>query len=403
MGFMDIFRGREQRRQVKASDGYLNQFLGNRLGMVSHVDADRASGLAVAHACITLISQNLAAVPLHVYRFRSDGGRERATEHPVYDLLQSLSCDGMTAFEVREALIADLLITGNAYAKLTWNGRGQVSQLMPLSPGAVAVERLPSGALRYRATYTSGRSETLLEDEVLHIRYRLDRERVMGLSPLAIARETFNIALEQNVQAHRQARYALRSEGVLSIPNPMSDEAYTRTQAQAQAIMDPPSGSRPAMMILDGGAEYKPMAFSPKDGEFLESRKLTNLDVCRVFNVPPSSVGIPDSMTYSNAAEEGRTLVSRCLAPMARRVEAAMNTAMLTATGRLSFFIEHDLSGLMRGDLQARYEAFGLARQNGWLSVNEIRQMESLGRIEGGDRYLEPLNMTGARDAAEVE
>ena len=403
MGFMDVFRGREQRRAVNASDAYLHRFLGGRMGYQAHVDAERASGHAVAHACITLISQNLAAVPLHVYRTASDGGREHAREHPVYDLLSVMASDDLTAFEAREALITDLLVAGNAYAKLVWNGRGQVSQLLPLAPGSVAVERLPSGRLRYRVTYVSGRSEILLADEVLHLRHRLDAERVMGLSPLAIARETFNIALEQNAQAHKQARYALRSEGVLSFPNAMTDESYDRTQKQAQGIMDPQQGSHPALMVLDGGAEYKPMAFSPKDGEFLESRKLTNLDVCRVFNVPPSSVGIPHDANYATAAEEGRGLVNRCLAPMAKRVESAMNAALLSATGRRTFFIEHDLSGLVRGDITARYEAFGLARQNGWMSVNEIRARENLGRIEGGDRFLEPLNMTGAGDAADVE
>ncbi len=405
MGLIDRFLGREERRaSIKSSDPYLSQWFGMRGGLQSHVDVSRASGLAVAHACIGLISQNLAAMPLHLYRRTENEGRAKAVEHPVYGLLHDMADPTMTAFEARELMIATLLTTGNAYAKLTWNGRGQVVAITPLPQLAVSVEQLYSGELRYRVTHPNKGVRVYLSDEILHLRYRLDAEGVMGLSPLALARETFNLGLEQQTQAHKQARHAFRSEGVMSFPHSMSDEAYDRTQAQARQIVDPSQGSSPGIFILDGGAEYKPMTFSPKDGEFLESRKLTNLDVCRVFNVPPTAVGIVDQATYSNVDGESRALVSRCLAPMARRLEAAMSAALLTATARRTYFVEHDLSGLLRGDIQARYEAYAIGRTNGWLSANEIRGWENMSQIDGGDDYMTPMNMNvGGDDAAQVE
>lgn len=148
------------------------------------------------------------------------------------------------------------------------------------------------------------------------------------------------------------------------------------------------------ILVLDGGVDWKPFALSSKDAEFLESRKLTNMDVARIFSVPPTVVGITDNATYSNVDGESRALVVRCLAPMARRMEQAMNAALLTAEGRKRFFVEHDLAGLLRGDQKARYEAYRIGREWGWLSPNEIRGWENLREIDDGDEYLSPLNMT---------
>ncbi|WP_255731464.1 phage portal protein [Phaeobacter sp. B1627] len=117
------------------------------------------------------------------------------------------------------------------------------------------------------------------------------------------------------------------------------------------------------------------------------------MDVARTFSVPPTVVGITDNATYSNVDGESRALVVRCLAPMARRVEQAMNVALLTAEGRKRYFVEHDLAGLMRGDMKARYEAYRIGREWGWLSPNDIRAWENLKGIEGGEEYLSPLNM----------
>jgi HK97 family phage portal protein len=148
------------------------------------------------------------------------------------------------------------------------------------------------------------------------------------------------------------------------------------------------------IMVLDGGATFSAVTFNSKDSEFLESRKLSNLDICRVFGVPPSVAGITDNSTYSNSEQESRALVTRCLAPMAKRIEQAMNVALLTPESRKSFFIEHDLNGLTRGSLAERYAAYAVGRNNGWLNVDEIRKMENMSKVKGGDTYVVPLNVT---------
>lgn len=394
MSLLDRFKRREK-RAIKSDDPYLAEWFGLRGGIGGYVDPGRASGIAVAHACIAIVSQNLAAMPLNLYRRNDNGGRERAAEHPLYGVLHDMANPTMTAFEAREALLASLMVAGNAFARLEWNGRGQVSGLYPLDPGNVAVERLESGRLRYRVSGCGGGVRIYLQEEMLHLRYRLARDGVMGLSPIQIARETFNLALTQQDTASKQAAKSFLPEGALVFPNVMGKDQRQTVLDKLESKVNSDLSTR-GVLVLDGGTDWKSFSFSSKDAEFLESRKLTNMDICRIWSVPPTVAGITDNATYSNSDQESRALVVRCLAPMARRIEQAMNAALLTAEGRKTLFVEHDLAGLLRGDMKARYDAYSVGRNGGWLSVNEIRSLENMPKIDGGDEYLSPLNMTEA-------
>ncbi|MDN5928710.1 MAG: phage portal protein [Hyphomicrobiales bacterium] len=396
MSLLDrLFLRRENRAETRiaASDPYLAEWFGMNGTTGAYVDPQRASGIATAGACISLISQALAAVPLNVYRRTGNGGRERASDHPLYGVLHDMPNGVMTAFEAREMLIASLLVSGNAYATLEWNGRGQVRALHPLDPGSVAVEKLESGRLRYRVTNRAGGIRVYLQDEILHLRYRLARDGVMGLSPIQLARETFNLALTQQDTAAGLAAKGNRPAGALVFPNMMGQTGKDSALAKLGAKIEADTLTS-NVLVLDGGAEWKSFSMTAKDAEFLESRKLTNLDICRIWGVPPTVVGILDHGTYSNVEMESRALVVRCLAPMARRVEQAMNIVLLPTESRKTLFVEHDLAGLMRGDVKQRYEGYRIGREWGWLSPNEIRGWENLPEIEGGDEYLSPLNMT---------
>jgi HK97 family phage portal protein len=385
--------GRETRSQVASSDPYLAEFFGMGSGLGAHVDPNRASGLSVAHACIGIVTQNLAAMPLNLYRRSENGGRQRATDHPLYFVLHDMANPTMTAFEAREMLYAAIMTAGNAFARLEWNGRGQVAALYPLDPTTVTVERLESGRHRYRVSDPRGGTQILLQEEMLHMRYRLARNGVMGLSPIQLARDTFNLALTQQETAGKQAGKSFRPEGALVFPNSLGPNGKGDVLDRLRDKFEQNSITS-GVMVLDGGAEWRPFSLSSKDAEFLDSRKLTNLDICRVFGVPPTVAGITDNATYSNTDQESRALVVRCLAPMARRIEQAMNATLLTSEGRKSLFVEHDLAGLLRGDMKARYESYRIGREWGWLSPNEIRGWENLPEIDGGEEYLTPLNMT---------
>lgn len=398
MGLINRIMGRETRADtVSASDPYLAEFFGHRGGMRGHVDTGRASGIATASACVSTIAGALSSVPLNTYRRGDGGARDKATDHPLFTVLHDAPNETQTAYEAREYLIWSFLIHGNAFARIVWNGRGQVTALEPLDPSGVTVERLDSGRLRYRVTDHRGRVRVHVQDEILHLRDRLGRDGIMGVSRIQAMAETFNLALKQGEQAGTQADNAFRQNGIITFPNPINSDKKDNLLDKLEAKIATRTATS-GIHVLDGGVDFKPLSFNSRDSEFLESRKLTNLDICRVFGVPPTVAGILDHGTYSNVESESRALVVRCLAPMAKRIEQAMTAALLPPSSRRALFIEHDLAGLLRGDLKGRYEAYRIGREWGWLNANEIRAWENQPNIDGGDDYLTPLNMRGSEE-----
>lgn len=405
MSFIDKILRREKRNETTTiSDPYLGEFFGMHGRYGSGVNIEKASGLATAHACISIISQTLASMPLNLYRRTANNGRERATDHPLFFVLHDQPNQTMTAFELRDAMIASLLVSGNAYAKLSWNNRGQVYDMQLINPTNVTVERMENGRLRYRVAEFNGGLSIYLQEEILHLRHRIAKDGVMGVSPVQHARDTFALALSQQDIAGAQADKGNRPEGVLSFPNVLGGDAKNDALSALEKKIEA-GGKTGGVLVLDGGVTWNPMAFSSRDAEFLENRKLTNLDICRIWGVPPTVAGILDHGTYSNVESESKALVVRCLAPMAKRIEQSMNSALLTKTSRSRLFIEHDLAGLLRGDQKARYDAYRIAREWGWLNANEIRGLENLPEIENGDEYISPLNMSpiGTQFNGEVE
>ena len=388
MGLFDFLRGESRSaKPVRASDPYLADFFGMG-GANGFRSVEHSSRHSTALACIRLIAETLAAMPLKLRRYSEGSGSTPATDHPLYQVFQGEMRPGLTSFAGREWMIASLLTHGNAFARIDWNGRGQAAALHPLPFGTVSVERLPSGRLRYKAATERG-SETILEDEMLHIRHRT-RDGVMGLSPIAEARETFGLAMTQRDRATGQAEHGFNAIGALVFPNMITGEQISGVKKR---IQDPHVGTANIgnkMMVLDGGVKFERFTISNKDSEFLDSQKYSDLGICRIFGVPPSAIGITDNATYSNIGEESRALVVRCLAPLARRMEEAMNAALLTAEGRKSLFLEHDLAGLLRGDVAARYEAYRIGREAEFLSATDVRELENMSRIEGGDEYRSP-------------
>ncbi len=349
------------------------------------------SNLAVAARCVSLRSELLASVPLHLFRRAGDGGRERANDSPLYGVLHDLFNENMTAFEGREFLIRSLDVAGNGYARIERNARGEVAALYPYPPGVVSVERLQSGRVRYRVTEATGRVSVLLQEEMLHLR-GASRDGILGQSPLQIARGAVGLAVSQAETAGSLMTNAMRPSGVLAFPEKLSPEARKAQREMVEAYYAGPANAG-RFLITEGGAKFERLTFTPEDAEFLDSRKLANEDVARIFAVPPTSVGITDKATYSNVEQESTMLVRNALGPLARRIENAMLRDLLTPDVRADLYVEHDLAGLLRGDMAARYSGYRIAREWGWASVNDVRRLENMPPIgPEGDVYTAPLN-----------
>jgi HK97 family phage portal protein len=392
MGILSWLRGETRARpRAKSDDAYLAEYFGLRgAGGVAPTPDAALANLAVAARCVSLRSEMLASVGLFLFRRTADGGRERADDNPLYGVLHDIANPGMSAFEARELLIRDLDLYGNAAARIERNARGQVVALWPEPWPNVTVERLPTGRLRYKFAGRSGGTMTLLQEEVLHVRGP-SRDGLLGMSPLSIARGALGLALDQKQTADALVTNALRPSGVLSFPHPLSIESRSHIKAVMQESFAGPTNAG-RLMLLDGGPKFEQITFTPSDAEFLESRKLSNLDVARIFGCPPTTVGIPDHGTYSNQEQESTALVRNALGPLAARVEQAMARCLLTEAGRRTLYIEHELSALLRGDVQARFEAYRIGREIGALSPNDVRRRENEPPVTGGDVYHQPAN-----------
>jgi HK97 family phage portal protein len=376
-----------ERRELP-SDPYWANFAAMR-GIGSPSPDNVLSNLATAARCVALRSEILASVPLFLYRRDASGGRERASDLPLYSCLHDISNASQSAFEFRELLIRSLDLYGNFFARIERNARGQVTSLWPISNGDVEVQKLPNGRLRYKV-FLGSRNETFLQEEVLHVRGP-SRDGVVGQSPISIARGSLSLALQHAATAASFSSNGLRPGGLLSYPQNLDKDQVQQVRDRVNDAVGGPFNSG-KLLVVNGGAKYEALSFSPEDSQFLEQRKLANEDVCRVFGVPPTCAGILDRGTFSNVEQEAASLVQNCLGPLCKRVETSLARCLLTDVGRRTLYIEHELDGLLRGDVKSRFESYRLAREIGVYSSNDIRRKENEPPIPGGDTYSEPVN-----------
>ncbi|MCB1454534.1 MAG: phage portal protein [Rhizobiaceae bacterium] len=377
-------------KRTRSTDPYLAEMLGIREASTGQwVSEDTATGVPAVHACVQLIAESVASLPLAPYRRRSDGSREIDTAHPLYRVLHDQANRVQTAFEFREQFVASCLLTGNGYALKVMDARGQINELIPIHPSMVSVEKLTNGRARYKVSGETG-TTVYTQDDILHLRYR-SKDGYVGLSPITIARETIGLAQAQ--QTHEAAFYknGTTLSGAMTHPHKLTNEQAARIkQSIEQRYTGAPNAWR--VLVLEEGMKFEPISMTHEDAQFVESRKLTLEDVARIYRVPPPAIGILDKATYSNITEQSRHLVIHCLRPWLVRIEQAMNAALLSEDGKRTHLVEHNAEGLLRGDIKTRYEAYRIGREWGWLSSNERRANENMGNIEGGDTYRQPMN-----------
>lgn len=387
---MGLF-SRKEKRDVSSKDPFLAEFMGLRSSQGQVVTPETASGLPAVHACTQLIAETTASLPCNVYRRGADGGKEVDKEHPLYELLNVQSNPAQTSMEFREQFMAACLLTGNSYALKEMNGQGEITALYPLRTGQVQPQKLINGRARYAVTPETGGTETYIQDEVFHLRYR-SLDGFTGLSPIAIARQTIELGLAQQDYESNLYKNGVMPSGILSHPGQLSDAAHKHL---SESLDSKHGGTSRAgrTMVLEEGLNYQQVSMSQKDAEFIESRKLTLEDIARIYRVPPPSIGILGDATYSNITEQSRMLVMHCLRPWMVRIEKAMTMSLLSQLGRRTHFIEHNAEGLLRGNIKDRYEAYRIAREWGWMSVNEIRRKENEAGIgSDGEGYRQPMN-----------
>jgi HK97 family phage portal protein len=354
------------------------------------VSSETAMRCAAVHACVRVLADSVASLPLIVYR-RTSRGRERAADSPLYSLLHDAPNPEHTSYEFREFIMVSLLLTGNAYALVERDRDGTPTALWPIPPDRVGIE-VVNGQLRYHVMQQDLTTRTIPRSGILHVR-GLSRDGIVGMSPIAAAREAIGLALAQEEAAARFWRGGAAPRIAILIPGISDPETWDRWRT---AIERHRRGLEGGDRISVFPADWKvdKIGISPQDAEFIESRKFQVLEIARLFRVPPHKLGLVERMSYSSLEQQSIEFLTDSLLPWLRRIESALKRDVIPPWER-DLYPEHLVDAIVRGDIKSRYEAYATARQWGWMSANEIRERENLNALAGeaGDTYLVPLNM----------
>jgi len=355
-----------------------------------HVSPDSALRLAAVYACVRVLSESMASLPLVIYQRRADGGKDKVTDHWLFRLLAKRPNRFQNPFEWREMLQGHLALRGNAYNQIITNAKGEVVELMPLHPDRIRLELLPSGEYRYRFTDRFGTESVLPRGEVWHLR-GLSSDGLLGMSPIELARENLGMALAaQDYGARFFANDAKPTGGWIEFPGSFKDseakKVFRESYQQAQS-----GANRGKVLVLENGMKFHEVGVTNKDAQFLELRKFQITDVARLFRVPPHMIGDLDRATFSNIEQQSLEFVMHTMTPWAERWEASIESELLLEGDDIE--VEFDFANLMRGDAASRASFYQSGIQNGWLTRNEARIAENLNPLEGLDEPLRPLNM----------
>lgn len=369
------------------------------------VNEKTAMTMSAVYSCVRILSETLASLPLHIYEV-SDAGTSKAIKHPLYNVLHDEPNAEMTSFIFRETLMTHLLLWGNAYAQIIRNGKGEVLALYPLMPDKIKVDRSESNDIIYTYQSSDGKKVTLSSQDILHIP-GLGFDGLVGYSPIAMAKNAIGMAIATEEYGAKFFANGATPSGILEHPGTVKNPQAVR-ESWNQGF----SGSNShKVAVLEEGMKYTPISIAPNEAQFLETRKFQINEIARIFRVPPHMVGDLEKSSFSNIEQQSLEFVKYTLDPWVSRWEQAMTRRLLTQSEKGRYTIKFNVDGLLRGDYESRMNGYAIGRQNGWMSANDIRELENLDKIpseQGGDLYLVngnmlPITLAGAYVKQEKE
>ena len=399
-----LFRSRDQPKDSLNGSRYSFLFGGTSSG--KPVNETTAMQMTAVYSCVRILSETVAGLPLNVYRYNDSGGKEKAFKHPLYRLLHDEPNPEMTSFAFRETLMSHLLLWGNAYAQIIRNARGEVIALYPLMPSKMTVDRDQNGRLFYLYQRGSedptalGKSSqvTLSPSDVLHIP-GLGFDGLIGYSPIAMAKNAIGLAIATEEYGAKFFANGAAPAGVLEHPGTIKDPLRVK-ESWNSAYQG--SSNAHKIAVLEEGMKYTPIGIAPEQAQFLETRKFQINEIARIFRVPPHMLADLEKSSFSNIEQQSLEFVKYTLDPWVVRWEQSMWRVLFSESEKPEYFIRFNVDGLLRGDYASRMSGYATARQNGWMSANDIRELENLDRISsdlGGDLYLINGAMTKLEDA----
>ncbi|PQL04908.1 phage portal protein [Pantoea ananatis] len=353
------------------------------------VSADKAMRLSAVWACTRLLSESVSTLPLKVYQRQPDGSRVLALDNPVYQVLCRRPNLEMTPSRFMLSVVASICLRGNAFIEKKMIGKKLVS-LVPLLPQNMVVKRLDNGSLQYTYTEVKTQREIAVQN-IMHIRgFGLDG--VCGLMPMMTGRDVIGAAMSVEEAAAKIFENGLQSSGFLSSDAALDDKQRERLRGYLERFIGSKNAGK--VMVLEAGMKYQGVTINPEAAQMLESRSFSIEEICRWFRVPPFMVGHTTKQSSWASSVEGMNLLflTNTLRPLLVNIEQEISRCLLD--GSDDVFAEFSVEGLLRADTAGRSAYYTTALQNGWMSRNDVRRLENLPPIEGGDIYTVQLNLT---------
>lgn len=391
-----LFKSKRKARDSLNGSGYRFMMGGSTSG--KKVTERSAMQMTAVYACVRILSESIASLPVHLYQYESEGNKAKAVKHPLYRILHDEPNPEMTSFVFRETLMTHLLLWGNAYAQIIRNGKGEIIGLYPLMPNRMTVDRDKSGQIIYQyqmqdSDAHTGKSGcvTLRPSEVLHVP-GLGFDGLVGYSPIAMAKNAIGLSIATEEYGAKFFANGATPGGILEFPGTVKNPESIRESWNKGF-----SGNNAhKVAILEEGMKYTPISISPEQAQFLETRKFQIDEIARIFRVPPHMVGDLEKSSFSNIEQQSLEFVKYTLEPWIIRWEQSLNRALLTEKEKPDYFVKFNVDGLLRGDYQSHMNGYAIGIQNGFMCPNDVRALECLDLIpddQGGNKYMCNGNM----------
>lgn len=369
MGIKSLFgfgQARDKPVDKAADAGY--SFLFGRTTSGKPVNERTAMQTTAVYACVRILAEAVASLPLHVYEYQDDGGKKLVHDHPLYYLLHDEPNPEMTSFVFRETLMSHLLIWGNAYAQIIRDGAGRVLGLYPLLPDKMDVQRDDKGNIYYVYSRNSDENPMFKEygniklkaEDVLHIP-GLGFDGLIGYSPIAMAKNAVGMTLACEEYGASFFANGANPGGVLEHPGVLKDPSKVRESWNS--VYRGVSNAH-KIAVLEEGMKYQQIGIPPEEAQFLETRKFQINEIARLYRIPPHMVGDLDKSSFSNIEQQSLEFVKYTLDPWVIRWEQSLQRSLLLPGEKGKYFIKLNVDGLLRGDYQSRMNGYAVGRQN---------------------------------------
>jgi len=353
-----------------------------------NVDEESALTYSTVWACVSVISKSMATLPWCVYQ-KTKTGRKESSEHPVYWLLHNQPNPEMTPAVFKNILTAHVLTWGNAFCEIERDQMGRPYWLWPITPDRVRVERADGGSIVYRVKNDRAGDSLIPAADMLHIR-GLGFDGLIGYSVIAMASQSIGLGVAMQQFGASFFGNGANLGGALKHPKTLGPDARKHLEESLQKR----TGGKNALktIVLEEGMGYERIGIPPEEAQFLESRKFETLEICRWYGVPPHKIAALDRATWNNIEHQALEYVTDTLQFYVTQFEEEANLKLFGRQQRGLFYTKFNLAALLRGDLKARYDAYAVGSMWGWLSANDIRELEEMNPIPNGNLYLVPAN-----------